>query len=81
MESSIAALVRKAARLAVYEEHIIRAKNHHMPHTHRVEYPLIEKKHVTKSDKWVSEYLISQHDERSAKCRAGSRIVICMFAV
>jgi hypothetical protein len=34
------AAVRKAARLAVYEEIMMRVKNHHMPATIRVEIAL-----------------------------------------
>lgn len=37
MVTSMRSIVRKAARLAVYEDNIIRAKNHHMPVTRRVE--------------------------------------------
>ncbi|CAB0012695.1 unnamed protein product [Nesidiocoris tenuis] len=37
MGESIRSTVRNAARLAVYEEIMIRVKNHHMPATIRVE--------------------------------------------
>lgn len=40
MGDSIRSTVRKAARLAVYEEIIISVKNHHMPATIRVEMAL-----------------------------------------
>lgn len=40
MVSSIRFTVRKAARLAVYEEIIMRVKNHHIPATMRVEMAL-----------------------------------------
>lgn len=37
MGESMRSTVKKAARLAVYDEIIIRVKNHHMPATIRVE--------------------------------------------
>ena len=40
MGDSILSTVRKAARLAVYEEIIMRVKNHHIPATIRVEIAL-----------------------------------------
>ena len=40
MGDSILSTVRKAARLAVYEEIMMRVKNHHIPATIRVEIAL-----------------------------------------
>ncbi len=40
MAPSILAAVRKAAKLAVYEEIMMRVKNHHIPATMRVEMAL-----------------------------------------
>lgn len=37
MVASIRSIVKKAAKLAVYDDNIINAKNHHIPATSRVE--------------------------------------------
>jgi hypothetical protein len=42
MGEAIRSTVRNAARLAVYEEIMMRVKNHHMPATMRVEMALKE---------------------------------------
>lgn len=42
MGESMRSTVRKAARLAVYEEIMIKVKNHHMPATMRVETALLK---------------------------------------
>lgn len=43
MGESMRSTVRKAARLAVYEEIMIRVKNHHIPATIRVETALLSR--------------------------------------
>ena len=50
MGDTIRSTVRKAARLAVYEEIMIRVKNHHIPATIRVEIAL-ESRRVTREVK------------------------------
>lgn len=44
MGLSMRSTVRKAARLAVYEEIMMRVKNHHMPATMRVDTALVKGK-------------------------------------
>jgi hypothetical protein len=53
--------VRKAARLAVYEEIMIRVKNHHIPATMRVETALL--KYSIRRARWQT----NKHPERIFK--------------
>lgn len=48
---SIPVLVKNAARLAVYEEIMMRVKNHHIPATNLVETALLKEENISFSNK------------------------------
>lgn len=64
MLASIRSIVRKAAKLAVYEEMTIKAKNHHNPAVSRVEIALCEGDFVINSAKYffVTLTLVEYHN-------------------
>lgn len=51
MGESIRSTVRKAAKLAVYDDIIIRVKNHHIPATIRVDTALVKHKTALEKNK------------------------------